>query len=88
MANFSPYHFIRVFKSETGTTPYDYLLNSKIEKAKKILEEEEKPITEVCFLCGFFNPSHFSTTFKKKVGISPYKYRRQCRDLEKQQAIG
>lgn len=76
IANLSPYHFIRVFKAETGKTPYEYLIGIKIEKAKKLLEVKERSITEICFLCGFSNLSHFSAVFKKKVGLSPMEFRK------------
>jgi AraC family transcriptional regulator len=75
IANMSRYHFIRAFKNETGKTPYDYLIDIKIEKAKELLKDKDYSITEICSLCGFTSHSHFSTTFKKKLGVSPSKYR-------------
>ena len=74
VASLSPYHFIRLFKAETGKTPYEYLLDVKIEKAKELLTQKKYTVTEVCFLAGFNNISHFSTLFKQKVGISPSGY--------------
>lgn len=76
--NLSPYHFIRVFKAETEKTPFEYLLEVKIEKAKELLESNNKKITEIGLACGFSNPSHFSRVFKKNVGISPTDYRAIC----------
>jgi AraC-like DNA-binding protein len=67
--------FIRSFKAETGKTPYEYLLDLKIEKAKKILKGNEYTITEVSMMCGFSSHSHFTSTFKKKTGISPTEYK-------------
>lgn len=75
VANLSPYHFIRLFKSQTGKTPYDYLLDIKIEKAKELLKKKHT-VTEVCFLCGFNNVSHFTTLFKRKVGAPPSCYKK------------
>lgn len=74
IANLSPYHFLRLFKRQTGKTPYAYLLDIKIEKAKVLLRSKKYTVTEVCFLCGFSNVSHFATAFKKKVGLSPSDY--------------
>lgn len=74
LANLSPYHFLRQFKKQTGKTPYAYLLDIKIEKAKVMLRSKKHTVTEVCFLCGFNNTSHFATLFKKKVGLSPSDY--------------
>jgi AraC-like DNA-binding protein len=75
-ANLSTYHFIRIFKSMTGITPYDYLLNVKIEKAIELLKLKKHTITEICFMCGFNNPGHFSSVFKRKIGIVPSQYRK------------
>ena len=76
-ANYSPYHFIRIFKEETGKTPFEYLLEVKIEKAREMLISQHMTVTEVCFLCGFNNLSHFTAVFKKKVGLTPSEYRKQ-----------
>lgn len=67
--------FIRSFKSETGRTPYEYLLDLKIEKAKKMLKSNEFTVTEISMMCGFSSHSHFTSTFKKRVGISPTEYK-------------
>ncbi len=75
-ANLSPFHFIRVFKASTGKTPYDYLLDIKIEKSKELLKINKHTITEICFRCGFNNLEHFSSVFKRKVGILPSHYRK------------
>ena len=76
IANLSPYHFIRIFKSITGKTPYNYLLDIKIEKSIELLALKNHTITEICFLCGFNNLEHFSSVFKRKVGILPSQYRK------------
>ena len=70
--------FIRNFKSETSKTPYEYLLDLKIEKAKKMLKANDCTITEISMLCGFSSHSHFTSTFKKRAGVSPTKYRINC----------
>lgn len=72
--NLSKYHFIRVFKSETGKTPYEYLIEIKIQKAKQLLKKRQHTITEICFLLGFNNHSHFSKIFKKKTGYTPTEF--------------
>lgn len=75
VANLSQYHFIRIFKTITGKTPYDYLLDIKIQKSKELLKIKRYTITDICFMCGFNNPGHFSTVFKRKVGVLPSQYR-------------
>jgi AraC-like DNA-binding protein len=75
LANLSTYHFIRVFKQQTGRTPYDYLIDIKIERAKEMLKNKNYSIIDICFSCGFTNHSHFTTTFKKRMGVTPTEYR-------------
>ncbi len=67
--------FLRNFKAQTSKTPYEYLLDLKIEKAKKMLKSNEYNITEISLMCGFSSHSHFTSTFKKKIGMSPSEYR-------------
>jgi len=76
LTNYSPFHFIKIFKSETGNTPFQYLLDIKLNRAKDMLtHRKEMTITEICYLCGFNNLSHFTAVFKRKTGVSPSKYR-------------
>ncbi|MGI6449194.1 MAG: helix-turn-helix domain-containing protein [Desulfitobacteriia bacterium] len=74
-ANLSPYHFIRVFKSQTGKTPYEFLLDLKLQKAKEMLIDSTKTITEICSELGFSSPSYFAAVFNKNIGESPKVYR-------------
>jgi len=75
-ANLSPYHFIRVFKATTGKTPYDYLLDIKVEKACLMLRNKNMSVTEACFMCGFNNLEHFASVFKRKTGMLPSQYKK------------
>ncbi|SFH00372.1 Helix-turn-helix domain-containing protein [Desulfotomaculum arcticum] len=75
VANLSANQLIRSFKQETGKTPFDYLLDIKIQRAKEMLRLKQRTVTEICYACGFNNLSHFTTVFKRKVGVSPSKYR-------------
>ncbi|MTI80492.1 MAG: helix-turn-helix transcriptional regulator [Firmicutes bacterium] len=76
LVNYSPYHFIRIFKAETGKTPLEFFQEIKIEKAKELLKRRKKNITEICHICGFNNPSHFTNVFRRKVGTSPTQFRK------------
>lgn len=73
--NYSPYHFLRIFKSNTGITPFEYLLNIKIDNAKTLLKHTNYSITQVCDLCGFSSNSYFTQAFKRKVGVVPSQYK-------------
>ena len=76
VSHYSPYYFSRMCKSETGKSPYEYLLELRIQKAKDLLQGHKYTITEICFICGFNNPSHFTSSFKKKSGVTPTAYRK------------
>jgi len=76
IAHLTPYHFIKAFKAYTGKTPYEYLLQVKIHKAKELLNSNNLTITEICYMCGFNSLSNFTNYFKKKVGVSPSEYRK------------
>lgn len=71
----SPCHFQRIFKNAMNKTPYQYIMELRIKKAKEILMGEKTSIAEVARLCGFLSSGHFSTVFKKNEGKTPSKYR-------------
>jgi AraC family transcriptional regulator len=75
IADMSSYHLIRVFKNTVGKTPYEYLLDLKIDKVKTLLRKKDKTILEACLECGFNDVSHFTRLFKKKTGVTPSAYR-------------
>ena len=72
----SPSHFKRAFKNKTGNTPYQFLTEIRIDKAKEMLKNKECTIHEVARLCGFVNSGSLSAVFKKHIGISPSEYRK------------
>jgi len=81
-ANFSRYHFIRLFKRVYRQTPHQYLTRKRIERAKVLLRSEKVSVTEVCFAVGFESVGSFSTLFTRHVGHPPKVYR--ARLIERQ----
>ena len=78
IANFSPFHFHRIFTFLTGETPNDYVQRIRIEKAAMRLQNDEKAsIGEIAYACGFGNISLFSRTFRTYYGMTAKEYRRQ-----------
>lgn len=76
-ASLSPYYFTRLFKSETGFTPHEYIIASRINSAKFLLKNTKMSIKEICFNSGFSSESSFCSTFKKREKITPSDYRNQ-----------
>ena len=74
-ANLSPFYFSRLFKKETGFSPHDYILTSKINHAKYLLLSTDLSIKDICFKLGFSSESAFCTAFKKKTSQSPSEFR-------------
>ena len=74
--NTSKYHFCRVFKHSVGVSPYQYLLQQRIERSKTLLQSNLKlSIADVALQCGFANQSHFCKCFRKYTTLTPKTYR-------------
>ncbi len=73
LTNISEVYFRKLFVKTFSTTPHEYIVNLRIEKAKRMLLEG-KNVSETAQLCGFSNLYYFSGAFKKIVGASPSEY--------------
>lgn len=71
-------HFHRLFKHQTGVSPYQYYLNLRIERAKQMLEQTNQSMSEIAHGLAFDNAYDFSTAFKRRTGVCPTKWR-ACR---------
>jgi AraC-like DNA-binding protein len=78
----SRYHFLRLFREEFATTPHQYLIDRRIEKAKELLRHRRMTVTDVCFEVGFQSLGSFSTLFRQRVGDAPVNYRQQQREAQ------
>lgn len=74
--NYNKSYAFKVFKSDTGMPIMTYFTKLKTERAKKLLRETNKSVTEIATELSFDAPSYFSKTFKKLTGFSPLKYRK------------
>jgi AraC-like DNA-binding protein len=77
--NVSYIWFRKSFKNIIGTSPGQYQLNIKIEKACQMLKETDLNISEIAFSIGFLSEQHFSRFFKKKIGVTPSQHRENGR---------
>ncbi|MBC8534954.1 helix-turn-helix domain-containing protein [Yeguia hominis] len=70
---------IKHFKKVTGTTVYQYQLNTKLEMARLLLiNEQHVSLKEIAASYGFCDEFHFSKLFKKKYGLPPTQYRKEA----------
>ena len=76
----SRYHFLRLFRDAFDTTPHQYLIHRRIERAKELLRARSLSVTDVCFEVGFQSLGSFSSLFRRCVGHAPISYRKRQRE--------
>lgn len=72
----SPFHFARLFKKLTGSTPHNYLAGIRAERAQLLLAETELSVTEVGARVGYLSASHFTKAFRLATGTTPREFRK------------
>lgn len=75
----SRFYFCKLFKKATGMTLTDYVTRVRIEKAKSLLVDPSRRISEVVFAAGFGSIPRFNSVFKRLVGMPPTEYRATLR---------
>ncbi len=71
----SQFHFSHLFKRSLGISPYQYLLQQRIKRAKELLMQKERSIMDIALECGFNSHSHLSKQFRQFTGMTPKTYR-------------
>lgn len=71
----SYFHFSRAFKQSMGMNPTNYIAERRIERAKKLMQETDSPISEIALRSGFSSQSHFTTCFRRLAGVTPRSFR-------------
>jgi len=75
IANLSPHHFATVFKASTGISPHRYVIERRIDRARDLLRQDEKTISEIAYAVGFSSQSHLTANFRRTMGVTPRKFR-------------
>ena len=76
IAGLSSAHFAQMFRRSTGCAPHQYVLRTRIERAKRMLRSTETRVIDIALSCGFQTPQHFARVFKKFCDATPASYRR------------
>jgi AraC-like DNA-binding protein/ligand-binding sensor protein len=71
----SRFYFCKLFKKATGMTLTEYVTRVRVEKAKGLLDDPARRVSEVVFAAGFGSIPRFNSAFKEMVGMSPTEYR-------------
>lgn len=74
-ANISDREANRIFQKTIRQTPFEYLLNYRLNMAKDLLSRSDLSITEISYLCGFADSAYMGKQFRKATGMTPREYR-------------
>jgi len=72
-------NFSRVFQEEAGMTPGDFVEMARVDSARRLLEDTDKPLGRVASSCGFANPDVMRRAFLRRIGTGPTEYREHFR---------
>ena len=72
-------NFTRVFQQEAGMTPADYVEMARVDSARRLLEDTDRPLQRVASSCGFANPDVMRRAFLRRIGTGPSEYRQRFR---------
>lgn len=68
----SVFHFARLFKNSLGLSPHQYVLQNRVERAKRLITVSTRSnLSDIALQVGFYDQTHFGKTFKRVVGVSP-----------------
>ena len=70
-------YFTRAFRDELGISPMNYLMKKRIEKACKLLQNNEIKVSAISLQSGFSSPQRFNVAFRKQMGMTPMDYRKK-----------
>jgi AraC-like DNA-binding protein len=74
-------YFRRIFREQTGLSPWQYLLRSRLARARRIMTSGEETLASIAETAGFGSAFHLSSAFKKAHGVSPEIWRKQSQKL-------
>lgn len=79
LCGISEAYFRRIFQEKFSISPRAYIIQLRMEYAKKLLQSDQLPVHQVAELCGYYEPCHFSREFSRYTGVSPKAYWRKSK---------
>lgn len=76
IAQMSTFHFAHVFKKYTGFSPIEYVINTRIDRAKALLLRTTDTVEQIAYKVGYNASSSFITIFTRRTGMTPSAYRK------------
>jgi AraC family transcriptional regulator len=76
-AGLSANHLLRMFRQVFHRSPYQYILERRLDCAQALLRGTDRTVTEICMEVGFESLGSFSWLFRRRTGLSPLAYRQQ-----------
>lgn len=76
IVNLSPYHFSRVFRRTFAMSPYQYLLQCRVNRARHLITTTHRSLLDIALDTGFVGASQFSRAFRRIIGQAPSELRR------------
>ena len=75
VVNISPAYFASLFKQAMGTSPHQYVIQQRVERAKLMLSTTDLTIADIALQTGFSSQSHLTQQFKHLTGMTPKQVR-------------
>ncbi|MBE6019194.1 MAG: helix-turn-helix transcriptional regulator [Clostridiales bacterium] len=75
----SPTVIKRAFKNVYGESVGEYRKSIRLQEAQRLIQETDRPITEIAGMVGYSNPGHFAVAFRGKYAMTPSEYKRLVR---------
>ena len=80
LVGYHEYHLNRLFLKRMGTGIHRYIIDMRIDEAKRLLLNSNLPLSQISEQVGFSNNTYFSNCFSKKIGISPSNFRKEFKN--------
>lgn len=78
-AGMTRFAFLRAFRRLSGVTPWRYVMERRLNRAKELLLDSDLPVKTIAYQCGFTDADYFSRLFRKETGLTARTFRQRAR---------